>query len=233
MHLFYAPENPSENYLLSEAESKHCHRVLRLKAGDVIHLTDGEGKLWQAIVADASKKQVLLKVKQPPEKKNPRSYLHLALAPPKNTDRQTWLIEKATEIGLAKITFLRCEHSENYSLKLDRLQKNAIAALKQSLGVHLPIIYPEIQLAQFLERATTEQLFIAHCGKEDKPPFSACINANKPAILLIGPEGDFTPSEIKQAIAQGFKPVSLGSSRLRTETAGIWACSVSSSLMEL
>ncbi|SMB98930.1 protein of unknown function DUF558 [Hymenobacter roseosalivarius DSM 11622] len=222
-HTFYAPELTTATYLLPEDESKHAVRVLRLTAGDTVELVDGVGGIFQAEVAEANPKRCLLRVTS--EQRVPRrAYaVHVAVAPTKNLDRMEWLVEKATEIGIDRLTFLRCARSERRELKLDRLEKIAVSALKQSGQAWLPQLDEMTDFAAFLEGVAPETTFIAHLAAGERIALAQVAARGANCCILIGPEGDFTPAEIQTALARGIQPVTLGESRLRTETAALAA----------
>ncbi len=226
MQLFYAPEQQGEHYFLNEEESKHCTRVLRLRSGDHIFLTDGKGNLSEGIIDTSGKGNISVKVSSTENEYQKRNYyLHLAIAPTKNIDRFEWFLEKATEIGIDEISPILTDHSERKKIKLDRLEKIVIAAMKQSLKAYKPIVNPLIRFSDFIkEKHGEEELFIAHCYKKERFNLKTIYHAGKNSIVLIGPEGDFSEREIDVALANNFRPVTLGESRLRTETAGIVAC---------
>lgn len=222
MQLFYCPEVFEGSCHLSNEESRHCVKVLRKQEGDVIHLIDGKGSFYEVEITVASQKKVLFDiVKQWSEV--PSSYsLHIAIAPTKNNDRYEWFLEKATEIGIDEITPIVCAHSERRAIKHERMEKIILSASKQSLKANLPILNPSISFNEFLSKIHDSDCFIAHCEEQDKTNLQSVVSEN--SLILIGPEGDFSSKEIDLALAKGFKPVSLGNSRLRTETAGIVAC---------
>lgn len=223
--MFYA-EDIDEGmsfYTLTEEESKHCVRVLRMKVGDEILITNGRGMAFKTeIIADHPKRCELSIIEVVREKQSRDYKLHIAVAPTKNMERIEWFVEKATEIGIDKITMLICDNSERDSVKIDRLNKVAISAMKQSLRYTLPIIDEPIRFIDFVKIANEDSKFIAHC--EINMPRSELkdnIVNNSNVLLVIGPEGDFSKREIDTAISNGFKPVSLGEARLRTETAAL------------
>ena len=222
-HTFYAPNLSAATYLLPEDESKHAVRVLRLAVGDAVELVDGLGGIFQAEVADANPKRCLLRVTN--EQRLPRRIytVHLAVAPTKNLDRMEWLVEKATEIGVDRITFMRCARSERRELKLDRLEKIVISALKQSGQAWLPQLDELTDYASFVSTLEPETSFIAHLAEGERIAFSQVAARGANCCILIGPEGDFTPAEIDAALGRGIRPVTLGDSRLRTETAALAA----------
>ncbi len=224
MNLFYTPDIESDIYALNEAESKHCTRVLRLGQGDHIHLTDGKGSMFEAEIIIAQPKKCIVKILN--KELSPRRdfQLHLAVAPTKNIDRFEWFLEKATEIGIDEITPLLCTHSERRNLRIDRLEKVILSAIKQSLKSWFPRLN---ELKDFKELVKTDfdgQKFIAHLEKDNPLMLKDACQKGKSALILIGPEGDFSEEEISLALSHGFSIVSLGPERLRTETAAIVAC---------
>lgn len=224
MHLFYAPHIDPEYQVLSQEESKHC-RILRIKIGDFIYLTDGHGSMFKTIITDNSTGIYHTKIVEQQHEFNKKSYyLHIAIAPTKNNDRFEWFLEKATEIGIDEITPLICEHSEKTHLKYERLQKVLISALKQSFTAYLPTLNHAVAFSDLIKTEISEQKFIAYCGETLQHLNTACV-PNKKVTILIGPEGDFSKEEVLISENAGFMPISLGKNRLRTETAGVFACS--------
>lgn len=225
--MFYADDiNESMTcFTLSEDESKHCVRVLRMKVGDEVMITNGQGLAFQTrILSDHPKRCELEIFNSITEEKQRDNRLHIAVAPTKNIERIEWFVEKATEIGIDEITMLICDNSERDVVKIDRLNKVAISAMKQSLRFTLPTINPPIRFDDFVNNITEEIRFIAHC--EDNMPrqeLKDSIIRNNNIVVVIGPEGDFSQTEIEAAIKNRFKPVSLGNARLRTETAALTA----------
>ena len=225
MHLFYTPDITSELYTLHEDESKHCIKVLRLQTGDTVTLIDGKGGLYTAEIVDPHPKKTILKVVNTQLAYGKRNhYLHLAVAPTKNIERIEWLLEKATEIGVDEISLVICDRSERKEVKLDRLNRIITSAIKQSLKAYHPVLNEPIAFKNFIKQTRISQRFIAHCMPEDKKTLQSCINNQGDYVILIGPEGDFTPHEITAAIENKFIPITLGNSRLRTETAALEAC---------
>lgn len=224
MYLFYTPDIETTR-CLSEEESGHCVRVLRYGRGDEILLTDGRGTTYRARITNPHPKhcefEVLALEKQAPTHD---FYLHIAIAPTKNIERLEWMVEKCTEIGVDEITPLLCRYSERKTLRTDRLEKIILSAAKQSLTPYLPKLNPLTDFGTLVGQAAQEQRFIAHCYKDDKRELKDEIRRGKSVCVLIGPEGDFSEEEVAQAIKNGFVPVGLGKSRLRTETAGVVAC---------
>ena len=226
MHVFYTPDINSDEYLLNEEESKHCTKVLRLGVGTQVHLIDGRGGLYLAEITSETKKQVSLRViTATKEYQKRKHYLHIAVAPTKNIDRIEWFLEKATEVGIQEITPLICDRSERRIVKEDRLYKVITSAVKQSLQAYHPILNPQTSLSDFLKKPNDSIKMIAHCIEgEPRQYIGEFAQAGKHYTILIGPEGDFTPSEIELALQNGYKPLTLGNTRLRTETAALAAC---------
>ena len=221
----FAPEltPAAATYQLSEDESKHAVRVLRLNVGDAIDLLDGRGGLYTATVADANPKRCQLRITHH-ETVPPRPYFtQVAVAPTKNLDRMEWFVEKAVEIGVERISFLRCARSERRELKLERLEKIVISALKQSGQAWLPQLDEMQDFGAFVAGVVPETTFIAHLEEGERTALAQVAGAGSGCCVLIGPEGDFTPSEIALALERGIRPVTLGTSRLRTETAALAA----------
>lgn len=227
MHVFYTPDlQDQDHYTLNEEESKHCSKVLRLTTGDQIYLVDGVGGLYEAEIESESKKHVGLRItKSTKAYKKRNHHLHIAIAPTKNFDRVEWFLEKATEIGIDEITPIICERSERKIVKEDRLQKVITSAVKQSLQAYHPVLNPAISFNQLLLQQTEATKLIAHCIDDaERSYIKDLVQPQGNYLVLIGPEGDFSPQEITSALAQGFLPVTLGSTRLRTETAALAAC---------
>lgn len=224
MYLFYTPDILT-SHVLSEEESQHCVRVLRYTRGDEILLTDGKGNTYTARITNPHPKHCEFEVlTQEKQQKAHDFYLHIAIAPTKNIERMEWMVEKCTEIGVDEITPLLCRFSERKQIRTDRLEKIVLSAAKQSLTPYLPKLNELTDYDTFVRQATEETKFIAHCYKEDKRELKDEIKRGKSVLVLIGPEGDFSEQEVEEALALGFVPVSLGNSRLRTETAGVVAC---------
>jgi 16S rRNA (uracil1498-N3)-methyltransferase len=222
MQLFYL-ENPEKEITLSAEESRHATKVLRKKAGDILDFTDGKGGFYKAEITIANKKKCRLKIVSSEQKEKQHNYyLHIAIAPTKNIDRFEWFLEKATEIGIDEITPIICKRSERKVIKTKRGNRILLSAIKQSLKYYLPILNEAISLTDFLKKNIDATKYIAHCKDGEKNELKAVNKANK-YLILIGPEGDFSNKEIDLALQNQFKAVSLGTSRLRTETAGIIA----------
>jgi 16S rRNA (uracil1498-N3)-methyltransferase len=225
MHIFYTPELSGKTYTLDETESKHCIRVLRLEKGDEITLVDGRGGFYVAAIADANPKRCAVTVVKSEQNYGLRNFaVQVAIAPTKNIERIEWFLEKATEIGINRVTPLLCRFSERKEIKHDRLEKVTISAMKQSLKAYLPQLDGLTKFADFIRQPFEGQKFIAHCEEQHRELLKNLVKSGENYLILIGPEGDFSPEEIEMAIAAGFVPVSLGDSRLRTETAGVVAC---------
>ncbi len=226
MQLFYTPDiNPTHShYILSEEESKHCIRVLRLETGAEVQLIDGKGGLYNAHIQDAHPKRTVLQINSVTTAFNKRNhYLHIAVAPTKNIERTEWFLEKATEIGIDEISPIICHRSERKEIKVDRLNKIITSAIKQSIKAYHPVLNEAITFNQLLSKPFDGQKFIAHCDKGDKINLQSALELHGRYLILIGPEGDFSPAEIDLALQNGYKAISLGESRLRTETAALEA----------
>lgn len=233
MYLFYTPQivgtadEIGKTYSLDEEESGHCVRVLRYTRGDEILLTNGQGMTYTAVITNPHPKHCEFEVRTAEKQsKHHSNYIHIAIAPTKNVERIEWFVEKCTEIGVDEITPLLCRFSERKQLRIDRLQKIILSAAKQSLTPYLPKLNEMTDCTEFIRRTEEETRFIAHCYKEDKRDLRNEIKPGKSVVVMIGPEGDFSEQEIAEALQHNFVPVSLGESRLRTETAGIVACHI-------
>lgn len=222
-HTFYAPSLTLPTFTLPEDESKHAVRVLRLSAGDAVVLVNGQGSVFQAEVTDANPKRCQLRITHETQVPRRAYQVHLAVAPTKNLDRMEWLVEKATEIGVDRISFLRCARSERRELKLDRLEKIAVSALKQSGQAWLPQLDDLTDFARVLPTLDPATTFIAHLADDERTELAQVAGTTPTCCILIGPEGDFTPDEIAEARQLGIRPVALGLTRLRTETAALAA----------
>ena len=224
MQIFTASDDELANNSLNETESKHCVRVLRKKTGDIINITNGKGKLIQAEITDAHQKHCSFKVINEESTPQLAPDLHIAIAPTKNIDRFEFFLEKVTEIGVSEITPLLCFHSERKNIKLERLEKIITSACKQSKNFHFPKLNDLTPIKELLNSNEAQKL-IAHCTETEKKHLKD-YKFNKPTLILIGPEGDYSEEEINWALENNFQPISLGESRLRTETAGIVACTI-------
>lgn len=224
---FYVP-NATEHNELPTDEAIHAIRVLRLKIGDDIFLIDGKGTFYEAVVTLANSKHCLYKITQTlVQNKTWKGHIHLAIAPTKDISRIEWLVEKATEIGFDEISFLNCQFSERKNLRIDRIERIVISAMKQSRKAWKPIVNNMLSFEDFMQKEVTGQKFICHCYNEiEKTDFFSNINNSglfEYITVLIGPEGDFSINEVHQALQQQYKSTTLGNSRLRTETAGLAA----------
>jgi 16S rRNA (uracil1498-N3)-methyltransferase len=225
MILFYDIhlEDSLSDFSFSKEESKHLSKVLRKKAGDPITITNGKGLEWNGELTHVASNSARAKKTESHQHSLPKKQIHLAIAPTKNNNRMEWLIEKLTELGVASITPLLCQHSERKVTKALRFEKIAIAALKQSQQFYLPEIRPLISFTDFLKN-NIQNAYIAHCQKSPKLNLTDCALNQNNVTLLIGPEGDFSREEIDAAEKAGLCSVSIGSQRFRTETAGLLAC---------
>ena len=224
MHVFYTPDILIREEL-PEEEAAHAVRVLRLQPGDEVMLTDGVGNFYRAEITPASQKRCLVQILETlPQAPLWKGHLHLAMAPTKNMDRTEWFAEKATEIGFDELTFLNCRYSERKIIKTERIQKILVSAMKQSLKARLPKLHEMTTFQQFITQPFSGQKFIAHCYEGEKPLLQEVLRKGEDALVLIGPEGDFSEEEVQKALENGFQPISLGRSRLRTETAALVAC---------
>jgi 16S rRNA (uracil1498-N3)-methyltransferase len=226
MQLFYNPtiNETQSSFVFDKEESKHIIKVLRKKEGDILHVTNGLGFLFTTQITIASDNKCTVKIVSFEKQEAPKFRLHLAVAPTKMNERYEWFLEKATEIGIQEITPIICDHSERKVIKADRFQKILESAMKQSLHYYLPKFNDPIPFNDFIKTRKTGQLFIAHCEETDKKSLKNELKPNEDVTILIGPEGDFSVKEIQLAVANNFIPVSLGTTRLRTETAAIVAC---------
>ena len=227
MQLFYIPEITGNSVILNEAESKHAVKVLRLAGGNRVSIVDGKGGFYVAEISEVNPKRCrlsILDIQKDTRRKNYR--LHIAIAPTKNISRFEWFLEKATEIGIDEITPVLSEHSERKAVKNNRLKKIMVAAMKQSQKTFLPHLNELIPFKNFIQNNSEKEKFIAHCNKSEKPHLKNALKKEENVLLLIGPEGDFSIDEVKMARNNGFHEISLGNSRLRTETAGVVACHI-------
>ena len=226
MQLFYSP-NISERdttFNFDKDESRHIVKVLRKKIDDSLQITNGKGWLFEAKITAASPKKVTVAVLSATSKPKRNFNLHLAVAPTKMNDRYEWFLEKATEIGIEEITPIICDHSERKVIKIERYEKIMQAAMKQSLHYFMPKLNAAISFSEFIEQNFSEQKFIAHCEEVNKKSLKSQLDVNSDCLILIGPEGDFSVKEIEIALRHNFIPVTLGETRLRTETAAVVAC---------
>ena len=222
MQLFHL-DNPEKEIILTSSESKHAIKVLRKKEGDILNFTDGKGNLFITKITTANSRKTSVRIIESEQKiKQHNYYLHVAIAPTKNMDRFEWFLEKACEIGIDEITPIICSHSERKVIKTIRCNRILLSAMKQSLKFHLPKLNEAVTFKSFLKQDFEGVKYIAHCYGEDKIELIK-EKKEKRTLISIGPEGDFSPAEIKMALQNKYKAVSLGTGRLRTETAGIIA----------
>ncbi|UYW02045.1 16S rRNA (uracil(1498)-N(3))-methyltransferase [Flavobacterium agricola] len=226
MQLFYTPDispNATE-FSFDKEESKHIVKVLRKTEGHIIHITDGKGNLYNSEIILALEKKCTVKITACEHVSASPFYIHMVVAPTKMNDRYEWFLEKATEIGVQEITPIICDNSERKIIKTERFDKIILAAMKQSNQLYLPKLNEPITFKQFMATNLEGDLFIAHCEERDKTLLRDAVQTHKKYTLLIGPEGDFSSKEIDAALNKGFQPVSLGHTRLRTETAAVVGC---------
>lgn len=226
MQIFYAPDIKGKEYILSESESKHCIRVLRMSKGDSVKLIDGRGNLYEGVISNPDQKRCVISVLNTITDFERRNYnLHIAISPIKNSDRFEWFIEKSVEIGTGEITPIICHNTEKQTIKADRTDNLIISAMKQSLKSEKTGLNNSVPFNQFIGKEFKGTKMIAHCNESfSRQKINDVYKKGSNAVILIGPEGDFTPEEIKLATDHGFVSVHLGKSRLRTETAGVAAC---------
>jgi len=229
MHLFYIENTQwidyhTEAIMLQDDEARHAIKVLRLKVTDEVFATDGLGNWFQCSINDIRKQHCILKIENHIKDKGKRNYkLHIAVAPTKNIKRFEWFLEKATEIGIDEITPIITEHSERRDMKIERSNRVITSAMKQSLKAYHPILNKTVKFEDFIERIEEQELFIAHLIEEKQIDLKLAYAKNNNVCILIGPEGDFSDTEVKMAIKKGFKAVKMGNERLRTETAALFA----------
>ena len=223
-NLFYQPALAAGVLYLDPEESRHATKVLRKKAGDTIHVTDGKGALYICRITDPRPDKCAFVVDSTEREKEKTFRIHIAIAPTKNADRIEWFVEKAIEIGIDEISFVECDNSERTSIKLERIEKIAVSAMKQSLKFSLPKINSVRQLREFISGTGSGKNYIAYVDLNNPDELSKVAARNDHYTVLIGPEGDFSPAELELALKHGFIKVALGPSRLRTETAGMAAC---------
>lgn len=225
--LFYTPDIENGFARLDEEESRHLLSVLRRKVGDRLQVTDGRGFYYETEIAETGKRhalaRIISKTEAPPER---LARLHIAIAPTKQMERFEWFLEKAVEIGVDEITPLLCQHSERDSIRLDRLEKILVSAMKQSLRSRLPKLNELTRFHKLASASSEMQKRIAWCASEPLPHLKTSLQSAQNTVVAIGPEGDFSPEEVAVALQNGFAGVSLGAARLRTETAGVLAVSI-------
>lgn len=226
MQLFYHPdlESSTLEFTFPPDESRHITKVLRKKSGDILQITNGKGDLFQAEIILSDHKKCIARIISA-QTHAPSPYrLHLVVAPTKLNDRFEWFLEKATEIGIHEITPIICDRSERKAIKMDRMEKVVLSAVKQSLHTYLPQLNEAISFQDYMDLPKEGDLFIAHCEEDQKKELFHCLRPKRNTVILIGPEGDFSKTEINRALSKGFKAVALGKTRLRTETAALVAC---------
>ncbi len=225
MNIFYEPNFDSDSFILSKSESHHCVKVLRMREGEALQITDGKGTLYEGRLEKADLKGCMVKITDAGHVSKERTFnLHIAIAPTKSIDRFEWFLEKATECGIDVITPILCEHSERKIIKSERLEKLLVAAMKQSCRTYLPELNPLISFSEFIKEDHKESRYIAHCAEGKKLHLVNDYSPGNDVIIVIGPEGDFSEKEISLAEASDYKAISMGKYRLRTETAAIAAC---------
>ena len=225
MQLFYIPDlnENSKTAIFSSDESRHLFKVLRKKVGDEVLITNGNQLMFKGNILDISKNNCEVEISKCEKKEKLGYSLHIVISILKSNERFEWFLEKASEIGITEITPVLCERSEKKFINEKRLNKVLISAMKQSLKANLPILNPIVKLKDFYKSNLSDQLFIAHCNQSEKDFLISSIKPKENITILIGPEGDFSKNEVEEAIKIGFKPVSLGNTRFRAETAGIIA----------
>ena len=209
---------------MDNEESRHAIKVLRHKIGDEIKIIDGKGSFYTCIITEDNQKKCSFRIKEIQCSPKRPFYIHIAIAPTKNIDRIEWFVEKAVEIGIDEISFINCKNSERKVIKTDRIIRKAISAMKQSMKASLPIINEIISFNQFVKNVEQQNKLMAYVDFDNPKNLQSTASKNSSYCILIGPEGDFSKSELELSITTGFEKVSLGHSRLRTETAGIVAC---------
>lgn len=226
MQLFYNPDidESTESFSFDKEESRHIIKVLRKKDSDILHVTNGLGLLFETEITLASDNKCIVQVLSIIKSPEPKFHLHLAVAPTKMNDRFEWFLEKATEIGIQEITPIICDRSERKVINLERFEKIILSAMKQSNETYLPKLNEAISFKEFVKQQNKGLQLIAHCEETDKKSLKDILKPNESVTMLIGPEGDFSEKEIALALENNYQPVTLGNTRLRTETAAIVAC---------
>ena len=226
MQIFYAPDISGNDYILDENESRHCIRVLRMTRGDKLKLVDGKGTLYEGFISDPDPAQCEITITAITRNFEKRSYrLHIAISPIKNQERFEWFVEKSVEIGVDEITPVICRNTEKPGIKRDRINNIIISAMKQSIKAFIPVLNDPVAFGEFIGSDPSGIKMIAHCSPlYERSKIDQVYEKDRDAVILIGPEGDFTGDELSLAFKNGFKSVHFGTSRLRTETAGIAAC---------
>jgi len=226
MQLFFNPniDETTESFSFDKEESRHIIKVLRKKDSDILHVTNGFGLLFETQITLASDNKCIVEVLSITNAEKPKFHLHLAVAPTKMNDRFEWFLEKATEIGIQEITPIFCDRSERKVINRDRFEKIILSAMKQCNETFLPKLNEAISFKDFIKQQKNGLQLIAHCEETDKKSLKEVLKPNEDVTILIGPEGDFSEKEIALALENNYKPVTLGNTRLRTETAAIVAC---------
>jgi 16S rRNA (uracil1498-N3)-methyltransferase len=226
MQLFYNPNinETTETFSFDKEESKHIIKVLRKKDADILYVTNGLGFLFKTQITLASDNKCTVQILSFEKCESPKYKLHLAVAPTKMNDRFEWFLEKATEIGIHEITPIICDRSERKIINQDRFEKIILSAMKQCNQMYLPKLNPSVSLKEFIKKENTGVKLIAHCEETNKKSLKSILITNTDYTILIGPEGDFSNKEIEQALENNYQAVSLGDTRLRTETAALVAC---------
>ena len=220
MHLFYQPDLDLGRHSLNEEESRHCLQVLRHQAGDQVHVTNGKGMIAKVEIISTDRKECCFDTIATEIVAKKPFYQHLAIAHTKQTERMEWFVEKACELGVDEISFIKTKNTERPKLKLDRLEKKTISALKQSKGGYKTILNPLIAFDAFIQNTPDDPRYIA-VVQPGLPHLITCLIPQTRQIILVGPEGDFASPELENALKKGYQPISLGEKILRTETAGI------------
>jgi len=226
MQLFYNPtiNETTETFSFDKEESKHIIKVLRKKDTDILYVTNGFGLLFKTEITLASDNKCTVQILNIEKTEAPKYQLHLAVAPTKMNDRYEWFLEKATEIGIHEITPIICDRSERKVINIERFEKIILSAMKQCNQMYLPKLNPAITMKEFIKKENTGQKLIAHCEETNKKSLKSILQPNTDYTILVGPEGDFSNKEIELALENNYIPVSLGDTRLRTETAAVVAC---------
>jgi 16S rRNA (uracil1498-N3)-methyltransferase len=226
MQLFYNPNisKTTTDFSFEKEESKHIIKVLRKKDNDILFVTNGLGLLFETEITLASDSKCTVKIIAVTEAEKPKYQLHMAVAPTKMNDRYEWFLEKATEIGIHEITPIICDRSERKAVNTERFEKILLSAMKQCNQLFLPKLNPAISFSEFVKLNQNGMQLIAHCEETDKKSLKSVLKPNEDVTLLIGPEGDFSKKEIALALTNNYVPVTLGNTRLRTETAAIVGC---------
>ncbi|WP_433778693.1 16S rRNA (uracil(1498)-N(3))-methyltransferase [Flavobacterium anhuiense] len=226
MQLFFNPniDETTQSFSFDKEESRHIIKVLRKKDGDILHVTNGSGLLFETQITLASDNKCIVEVLSIKNAEKPKFHLHLAVAPTKMNDRFEWFLEKATEIGIQEITPIFCDRSERKVINRDRFEKIILSAMKQCNETFLPKLNEAISFKEFMKQKQNGLQLIAHCEETDKKSLKEVLKPNEDVTILIGPEGDFSEKEIALALENNYKPVTLGNTRLRTETAAVVAC---------